>query len=63
MRPCLKKPITKGDGGVAQGEGPEFKPQYHIKKKKRKEEKNANSILHKWFCLLLFLFIEPYRLK
>jgi hypothetical protein len=23
-----KKPITKKAGGVAQGEGPEFKPQY-----------------------------------
>jgi hypothetical protein len=29
-RPDLKKkaPITKRAGGVAQGEGPEFKPQY-----------------------------------
>jgi hypothetical protein len=28
-----KKKITKnGGGGVAQGVGPEFKPQYHIKK-------------------------------
>jgi hypothetical protein len=29
-----RKPITKNwTGGVAQGEGPEFKPQYHKKKK------------------------------
>jgi hypothetical protein len=26
-------------GGVAQGEGPEFKPQYHKKKKRKKERK------------------------
>jgi hypothetical protein len=26
--PISKKPITKGTGGVAQGTGPEFKPQY-----------------------------------
>jgi hypothetical protein len=32
-RPYLKKPITKKAGGAAQGEGPEFKPQYHKKKK------------------------------
>jgi hypothetical protein len=29
-----KKLITKRSGGVAQGVGPEFKPQYHKKKKK-----------------------------
>jgi hypothetical protein len=30
---------------VAQGEGPEFKPQYHKKKKKeRKKEKTLNPI-------------------
>jgi hypothetical protein len=34
MRPYLEKPITKTAGGVAQGVGPEFKPQYHAKKKK-----------------------------
>jgi hypothetical protein len=28
-----KKPITKRAGGVAQGIGPEFKAQYHKKKK------------------------------
>jgi hypothetical protein len=33
----LKKPITqKRAGGVAHGVGPEFKPQYHQKKKKKK---------------------------
>jgi hypothetical protein len=31
-----KKPITKRAGGVAQGVGPEFKPQYCKKKKKKK---------------------------
>jgi hypothetical protein len=36
MRPYLKKPFIKSwAGGVAEGEGPEFKPQYRkIKKKK-----------------------------
>jgi hypothetical protein len=35
--PISKKPITKksGDDGVAQGEGPKFKPQYHKKKKEK----------------------------
>jgi hypothetical protein len=37
--PILKNPITKNwAGGVAQGEGPEFKPQYCKKKKKKKRE-------------------------
>jgi hypothetical protein len=36
MRPCLKKTHHKNRaGGVAQDEGPEFKPQYHKKKKKK----------------------------
>jgi hypothetical protein len=36
MRPCLEKnPSQKRAGGVAQGVGPEFKPQYGEKKKKR----------------------------
>jgi hypothetical protein len=35
--PILKTPNTKRAGGAAQGEGPEFKPQYHKKKKKEKE--------------------------
>jgi hypothetical protein len=35
MRPYLKKKHhKKRAGGVAQGVGPEFKPQYCIKKKK-----------------------------
>jgi hypothetical protein len=34
-RPYLKISITKGAGGVAQGEDSEFKPQYHPKKKKK----------------------------
>jgi hypothetical protein len=33
-RPYLEKKITKRAGGGAQGEGAEFKPQYHKKKKK-----------------------------
>jgi hypothetical protein len=30
-RPSLQKPITKRAGGMTQGEGPEFKPQYQKK--------------------------------
>jgi hypothetical protein len=34
--PISKNPITKNwAGGVAQGEGPELKPQYRKKKKKK----------------------------
>jgi hypothetical protein len=33
--PISKKPSIKRAGGVAQGVGPEFKPQYHTHKKKR----------------------------
>jgi hypothetical protein len=33
MRPYLEKnPSQNRVGGVAQGKGPEFKPQYHTKK-------------------------------
>jgi hypothetical protein len=35
MRPYLEKTLHKRAGGVAQGVGPEFKPQYRKKKKKR----------------------------
>jgi hypothetical protein len=33
--PILKNPSQKRIGGVTQGVGPEFKPQYHPKKKKK----------------------------
>jgi hypothetical protein len=33
MRPCLNNTHHKKAGGVAQGVGPEFKPQYCKKKK------------------------------
>jgi hypothetical protein len=32
MRHCLRKTITKMAGGVVEGVGPEFKPQYAKKK-------------------------------
>jgi hypothetical protein len=35
--PISKNPSQKRGGGVAQGVVPEFKPQYHAKKKKGKE--------------------------
>jgi hypothetical protein len=34
--PILKNSIPKRAGGVAQGGGPEFKPQYHRKKGRKK---------------------------
>jgi hypothetical protein len=38
MRPYLKKNLhKKRAGGMAQGIGPEFKPQYHKKKKKERK--------------------------
>jgi hypothetical protein len=38
-KPCLEKPFTKKNraGGVAQGQSPEFKPQYKKKKKQKKQ--------------------------
>jgi hypothetical protein len=40
-----KKPITKKElGGVAQGEGPEFKHQYCKKKKKEGETWNLTAL-------------------
>jgi hypothetical protein len=45
--PISKNPITKNwAGGVAQGEGPEFKPQYHKKKKKKKEKMESYRLCH-----------------
>jgi hypothetical protein len=41
-----KKPITKKAGGVVQGEGPEFKLQYHKKKKKLPPLPPPRSPLH-----------------
>jgi hypothetical protein len=38
---CGSKPAqANSSGGVAQGKGPEFKPQYHKKKKKKKVIRN-----------------------
>jgi hypothetical protein len=34
--PILKNPSQNRAGGMAQGEGPYFKPQHHQKKKKKK---------------------------
>jgi hypothetical protein len=42
----LKKTITKkrGAGGMAQGVGPEFKPQYH----KNQPNKKQNQVAGEW---------------
>jgi hypothetical protein len=39
----LKNPSHKRAGGVAQGEGPEFKPQYCKKKKKKRKKKKPQN--------------------
>jgi hypothetical protein len=41
VRPYLKKPSQKRTGGVPQGKGTEFKPQYN-KKKKKETKKQRN---------------------
>jgi hypothetical protein len=43
-----KKTFTKRAGGVAQGVGPEFKPQYCKKKKKKSEVKLSGACLFYW---------------
>jgi hypothetical protein len=43
VRPYLEKPITKWAGGVAEGVGPEFKPQ-HLKKKNKKKKKKKGIV-------------------
>jgi hypothetical protein len=44
LRPYLEKPFTKKKraGAMVQGIGPEFKPQYHKKKKKKKINEQIN---------------------
>jgi hypothetical protein len=45
-RPYLEKTLHKTKaGGVAQGEGPEFKPPYHQKKKKEYIEEFTQNIV------------------
>jgi hypothetical protein len=40
--PILKITHYKRAGGLAQGEGPEFKPQYHKKQNKKKQLRNSS---------------------
>jgi hypothetical protein len=48
VRPYLEKILHKKRAdGVAQGEGPEFKPQYH------KTNKQTNKNPKRWFIMLL----------
>jgi hypothetical protein len=52
VRPYLRKkknPSQEKAGGLAQGVGPEFKPQYH--KKKKKKEINQMGLLMSPFIL------------
>jgi hypothetical protein len=53
--PILKKPFTKNKkraGGVAQGVGPEFKPQYQKKKREKSEWQN-----HLWSLSCSYLLV------
>jgi hypothetical protein len=55
-----KKKITKKEaGGMFQGVGPEFKPQYCKKKKKRKENLCEKS---NWLISSCFLFPTPFTM-
>jgi glutamine amidotransferase-like uncharacterized protein len=49
VRAHLNKKV--GCGGVAQGVGPEFKPQYCKKKKKRKNKKYENFLNEHYYLL------------
>jgi hypothetical protein len=52
--PISKIPITKRAGGVAQAEGPEFKSQYHKKKKSDLSTQGPWSVagrVHTPYCL------------
>jgi hypothetical protein len=51
----LKNPSQKRDGGVAQGAGPEFKPQ-HSKKKKKKSLSILLTILNNQLLALLIFY-------
>jgi hypothetical protein len=42
--PISRKPVKKRAGRVAQGEGPEFKPQ-NLKKKKRKKRNSVHIVI------------------
>jgi hypothetical protein len=45
VRPCLENTHhRKGAGGVAQSVGPEFKPHYHKKRKKKKKARCINKL-------------------
>jgi hypothetical protein len=45
-RHYLQKTLhKKGPGGVAQGVGPEFKPQYHKKREKEREKEKSQAFL------------------
>jgi hypothetical protein len=51
VRPHLENPITKNwAGGVAQGEGPEFKPQYQNKQTKKELKMLAIIIIMNYYC-------------
>jgi hypothetical protein len=47
IRPCLKKTLHKNRaGGMAQGAGPEFKPQYGKKRKQKEKNLSQHAIVN-----------------
>jgi hypothetical protein len=63
--PISKIPIVKRTGGVAQGEGPELKPQYHKKKKSTSKKKPKGRSDHKCMCannITYKLYLTVFRI-
>jgi hypothetical protein len=55
-----KKPITKRAGGMAQGEGPEFKPQYRKKQKKNpKKQCCGDGFTMRWVISAKLITVKP----
>jgi hypothetical protein len=58
LRTYLEKySFQKRAGGVAEGVGPEFKPQYQKKKKKKERERTG---IGKVYCVLGIIFSSRY---
>jgi hypothetical protein len=48
---------------VAQGVGPEFKPQYHKKKKRKEKKERKETPFSSWFRLKLGLSLYSRHIK
>jgi hypothetical protein len=66
VRPYLEKTLhKKRAGGMAQGEGPEFKPQYSKKKKTMTSQGNTEQKEQRWryHSTLLQTILQTYSNK